>query len=193
MSEPHPTETQRDQAPISLDDFDFSKVIWKETDRTDPSGRRILAEADFEIVINDIVYTCKLNVSELVGQRIIRFYITIDQTSEERLIRGVIAFDVPNERGSTKVTTSIQRLKKNEKAKAIPTGTGIVFYKKMLDYIQSEAAKYKNGLVHVVSHDSAMGLTSEKWRRTFEPVLVERRYTRDVGGEWHREYQTKSD
>jgi hypothetical protein len=176
-----------ESTPISLDEFSFSDITWK---FPDVSHKNDLPEAEVKIQIADKLYCCKLKrwTGHVIQE--INFELFEDKNFEECLLEGTIQFCMDTETTNTLARASIKRKQNEDKENpALPPNTGIAFYKKILDFIRDKSTSYTHGLLHRVVHDPREGLTSEKWDKTFEPVLEDRGYQKIKQGRWEHLYK----
>ncbi len=163
----------QDEKILNLSDFNFASIVWE---NPDPDNED-MAEAQIKIKIGDKVYRCKFEKLVGVPMREERFELFDNANLAEYALQGSVQFDMDTENDDACATTSIFRNpKQNKKDSTLPFGTGIIFYRKMLDYIKEESKKYKQGLMHLVVHDPNLGLSPEKWNEIFEPLLIEKGY-----------------
>ncbi len=126
---------------------------------------------------------------------------TIDEHNEEEIREISIAL-INKEKNPAEVTSSAQPLmwagfsfrlntwdnspvvaktgiKKNKIENILPPGLGIVLYRKMIDFVESQKNIYgERGIRHEVNHMPMYGLNKEKWIETFGPLLQEKGYVR---------------
>jgi hypothetical protein len=169
---------------INLDDFNFSNITWK---LPDPDNEE-MAEAEIKISIVGKAYLCRLE--KWIGNSVIEvgFNLFDEVSSKEYILQGSVQIKSKDFSASTSIARNPII---NEGKTELPDGTGVIFYKKLLDFIKTESEKYSQGLLHKVKHNPKLGLTSDKWNKIFEPLLVERGYQKIAEGEWSRLYNDK--
>jgi hypothetical protein len=173
----------RDVKPTNLEDFDFSNIVWG-----DPiSDDKAITEAEIEIKIADKEYLCKLKkrIGYVIQEIIFELF---DRGFKDCVLEGQVLLSMDTEAFNAIARAGIERNSNKEERLVLPDGTGMIFYKKILDYIRKESQKYTHGLLHKEVHDPRMGLSPEKWNQIFAPLLVERGYQKIKEGEWHRLY-----
>ncbi len=184
-----PVVDARDSQAVSLEDFSLSSVVWNK----EGNNGEYFAEAENEIIIAGKIYSCKFEMWRGNNIREMEFVLAENKNYKDWVLKGVVKFDSGTKHAYTPVYTSIARnaYHKDKQKVTLPDGTGIIFYRKMLEYIEEESAKYAGGLLHKVIHDPNLGLDSEKWNKIFEPFLTERGYVKVTDGNWRRLYRNK--
>lgn len=174
---------------VSLEEFSLSNVMWN----SEAESGECFAEAENEIDIAGKRYSCKFEMWKGNNIKEVGFVLSENSKYKEWLIEGTVKFDEGAKYDYTSVYTSIARNRdsKDGYALSLPDGTGMVFYKKMLEYIERESVKYEGGLLHKVIHDPKLGLDLEKWNEIFEAFLTERGYRKVKEGNWRRLYKNK--
>ncbi len=175
--------------PLSFESFNFSEIVSRFSDQDKKGMENNTPMVEVRIKIDDKEYRCVVKRWTGYILQEILFELYEDENTNTCILEGVIQLSVNTEASNASARASVKRNHNQDKENnALRSGRGIDFYKKELDFINSESKKYIHGLLHRAVHDPREGLSSEKWDRNFGRVLEDRGYEKIKQGEWQKFY-----